>query len=104
MIYRENKSDTFISCFLSLGTVQNAQQKFEIALDSYRTALQVAKQLGSKEYQLEAVESLGATYAQLERFSEGKKVLRQGYREGRNDPSCNVTNIRRQLMRGKTMV
>ena len=104
MIYRDNKSDTFISCCLSLGMVRNAQQKFEMALDSYRTALQVAKQLGSKEYQLEAVESLAATYAQLERFPEGKKVLQQGYRDGRNDPSCNVTNIRRQLMRGNIVV
>ena len=103
-IYRENKSDTFISCCLSLGAVQNTQKKFEMALDSYKTALQVAKQLGNKEYQLEALESLGTTYAQLERFPEGKKVLQQAYRDGRNDPSCNVTSIHRQLMRGKINV
>ena len=74
-----------------------------MALDSYKTALQVAKQLGTKEYQLEALESLGTTFAQLERFLEGKKALQQAYRDGRNDPSCNVTNIHRQLMRGKVL-
>lgn len=72
-----------------------------MALDSYRTALQVAKQLGNKEYQLEALESLGTTLAQLERFAEGKKMLQQAYRHGQNDPSCNITNVRRQLMRGE---
>ena len=98
---RENQSDTFISCCLSLGGVQNAQKKFEMALDSYKTASQVAKQLGYKEYQLEALESLGIVFTQLERFSEGKKIFRQAYRDLQNNPSCDVTNIRRQLIRGK---
>lgn len=92
-----------MSCYLSLGNVLNAQKKFEMAIDSYRTALQVAKQLGNKEYQLEGLESLGSTFAQMERFSEAKKVLQQAYRDGRNDTSCNVTNIRRQLMRGNSL-
>lgn len=75
-----------------------------MALDSYRTALQVAKQLGSKEYQLEALESLGATFGQLEKFTEAKKMFQQAYCQGRNDPSCNVTNIRQQLMRREYVV
>lgn len=104
LICRENKSDTVISCYLSLGSVQSSQKKFEMALDSYRTALQIAKQLGNKEYQLEALESLGITFAKQERFAEGKKMLREAYRLGRNDTSCNVTSIHRQLIRGKTMV
>ena len=90
-----------MSCHLSLGTVLSAQKKFEVALDSCRTALQVAKQLGNKEYQLEALESLGGVLVQLERFTEGKKMFQQAYRLGQNDLSCNVTNIRQQLMRGK---
>jgi len=104
LICRENKSDTFISCHLSLGTVLSTQKKFEMALDTYKTALQVAKQLGSKEYQLEAFESLATTFGQLEKFTEAKKMLQQAYRQGRNDPSCSVTNIRRQLMRCEPVV
>ena len=92
-----------MSCNLSLGTVLSAQKKYEMALDSCRTALQIAKQLGSKDYQLEALESLGTIFSQLERFTEGKKMFQQAYRLGRNDPSCNVTNIRRQLMRGEAI-
>ena len=101
---RENKSDTFISCCLSLGAVQNARKKFEMALNSYKTASQVAKQLGYKEYQLEALESLGIVFTQLERFSDGKKVFQQAYRDLRNNLSCDITNIRRQLMRGKLVL
>ena len=95
--------DTFLSCHLSLGTVLSAQKKFEMALDSCRAALQIAKQLGNKDYQLEALESLGTIFAQLERFTEGKKMFQQAYRLGQNDPSCNVTNIHRQLMRGEAI-
>lgn len=75
-----------------------------MALDSYRTALQVARQLDNKQYQLEALESLGTTFAQIERFTEGKRMLQQAYRHSRNDPSYNITSIHRQLMRGKAVM
>lgn len=75
-----------------------------MALDSYRTALQVANQIASNEYRLEALEGLATVYSQLERFTEAKKMLQQAYRHGRNDPACIVAKIHRQLMRGITLV
>ena len=72
----------------------------EPALDVYRSALNVAKQIGSGEHQLEALELIGVTLTRLGRFVDGRKSLQQAYRLSRSNSSYDISNVRKHLMRG----
>jgi len=99
-MHRDSRSDTLVLCQLSLGSVLNDQKQVDAALESYRSALNVAKQIGNGEHQLEALELIGVTLARVGKFVEGRKSLQQAYHLGRNNSSSDIKNVRKHLMRG----